>query len=113
MDLLPHSHILLWVTAAFWIINAGLGHISGRDAEPTEAKRRAVAASLRRTQGHLWLLGAVISLLAMIALVAGSHRAGFGGGIALAAVGLAGGAALCLGRTVKAYRDAHCIRSGS
>jgi hypothetical protein len=100
------SHILLWVTAGFWLLNVGLGHISGRDAEPTEARRRAIAASRLRTKGHLWLLGALISLLVVFALLARPERPAFGHGLTVLIVGFTGAMAFCASRMVKAYRDA-------
>ncbi len=107
----PHILILFGVTAAIRLATFYLGRLDREEADAPEAKGRAIAASRRRAQGHLWLLGALIALLIVFVLLAGLNRPGFGPGIALLALGLLVGAGLCVDRMVRAYREARRIRT--
>ncbi len=109
---LPHILILLGVTAAIRLATFYLGRLDREEADAPEAKGRAIAASRRRAQGHLWLLGALIALLVAFVLLAGVNRPTFGPLIALLVLGLLGAVALCFGRMLSAYRDARRIRAG-
>jgi len=107
------SHVLtvVGVGIAIRLATLYLGRLDREEEDAPEAKRRAIAASRRRAQGHLWLLGALMSLLTAFVLLAAVNRPDFGPLILLLAVGLLAAAAICATRMVKAYRDARQIRT--
>jgi hypothetical protein len=62
------------VTAAFRLATLYLRRLDAKETEGPASERRAIAASRRRAQGHLWLLAALIaSLLAFVLLFGANH----------------------------------------
>jgi hypothetical protein len=110
---LSHVLILVGVTAAVRLATLYLRRLDREEADAPEAKRKAIAASRRRAQGHLWFLGALMALLIAMVLLVGANRPSFGLGIALLTLGLLVAAGLCAARMVRAYRDARRIRTAT
>ncbi|HEY5976815.1 MAG TPA: hypothetical protein VIT85_03075, partial [Solirubrobacterales bacterium] len=96
--------------AAFFLIGGRLAilyleRLDSKSAGNPGAEAKAIAASRRRARGHLWLLGAMLTALVAVALPFGRGAPPLGATVAIVLV-LLGGFALCVTRTMRAYRDA-------
>lgn len=103
--------------AAFFLVGGRLavlylGRLDAKTTGEPSARRRAIAASRCRAQGHLWLLGTLMSALFALVLAVGSS--GTQGVVTVAIIAaLSAAAAFCGWRTVLAYRRARRVGEGA
>ncbi len=100
------------VITAFFLIAGRLGvlymrRLDAKQAGDLPAKRRAIAASRRRAQGHMWFVGVILAAPFAVLLPV-SDGPPLSIAIAVSLV-LTGFVALCIWRMLRAYGDARRI----
>ena len=101
--------IVIGVSVSFRLAVLYLDRLDQKEVGDPEAERRAIAASRRRAQGHLWLLGALMTSLFLLAFLFSGRP--LETPRLLVIIGLALADAICFRGMVGAYKDAR--RKGS
>jgi hypothetical protein len=101
------------VSVAWRLVTLYLGRLDAKQANDPEAERRAIAASRRRAQGHLWLLGVLMTSLFVLGLLFGVEHPPVDPKRLLLVGGLAIADAFCFHKMVAAYGDARRIRTAA
>jgi len=104
--------ISFWVNQTEWK-QKRRQRAEARVAALPEAKRLKVDASRRRAQGHLWLLGAFLATLMILAALFGAGRPPMSPQVGLGIALIAVIDAVCIPKLVMAYRDARAIRKSA
>jgi len=90
-----------------------LTRLDAKEADGPPSQQEAIAASRRRTQGHLWLLGVVIASLVVVALLFGVNRPPLEPRTLLLVTGAAIADAFFFHRAFAAYKEAKRIHDPS
>jgi hypothetical protein len=98
------------ITAAIRLATLYLRRLDAREMEGPASERRAIAASRRRAQGHLWLLAALTASLIAFVLLFGADRLPLAPTLLLVAA-IAVADAFFLRKMASAYGDARRRRS--
>jgi hypothetical protein len=111
MDFSPRVLLIVGLSVVFRLATLYLGRLDSREADDPAGEGRAIAASRRRAQGHLWLLGVLMASISAPLVLFGVEQSPIDAWKLLAAGALATAAALCFHRMLAAYRDARRILS--
>lgn len=114
MHLSPARLIVAFaLSAAIRLATLYLKRLDAKEESGPPAERAAIRASRRRAQGHLWLLGALMSSIAIFVLLFGVNRPGLGLGIVAGVTALALVDTFCIRKMLNAYAGSRTSLSAS